>query len=149
MRQVNATMIKQGDVIQTLSKSTQDMVPSVVKFAMKIDGQFDFVSIHLTNTNTNSTTTLTVTEEHGLMILHGNGNSHLQTVKAKSVIPGQKMIGFGTGNVWMVQEVEQLKLPSHYTIQTEAGTALASQILTTTSCVHWNYAYGWWKQALL
>ena len=116
MQQVNATTIKEGDVIQTLSKGNMNIVPSVVKFVLKIDGQFDFVSVHLVNVNTNSTTILTVTEEHGVIILGGNDNSQLQTVNAKSVVPGQKMIGTGLGDVWMVQEVEQLKLPSRYVI---------------------------------
>ena len=136
MQQVNATMIKQGDVIQTLSTDSMGIVSSVVKFVLKIDGQFDFVSVHLVNVNTNSTTILTVTEEHGVIILGGNDNSQLQTVKAKSVVPGQKMKGTGFGDIWMVEEVEQLKLPSRYVIQTEAGTALASEVLTTTSCLH-------------
>jgi len=129
-QEVNAASIKKGDVIYSLSEGRK--IPTTVTNALKIEGGFDFVSIRLINTETNLTTTLTVTEEHGLIVFNNN-QSH--TIQAKNIVSGNEMIGFDQRK-WKIQEIKQLKLPTEYIIQTETGTALASGILTTTSCLH-------------
>ena len=138
---IKAPKIKAGDVIHTLSENGS-VVETKVNVAIKQEGAFDFVNIRLRNIANNLTTDLTVTDDHLVMILGGGeganrGKSH--KIPAKQVIPGDKMTGIGIGKhntIWKVERVVYMKMASKYVIQTEAGTAFASQILTTTSCVH-------------
>lgn len=138
---VEAPAIKTGDMIHTLSENGS-IVDTKVKLAIKQEGAFDFVNIRLRNIGTNITTDLTVTDDHEVMILGGGEGADAgksQNTPAKQVIPGNKMTGIGIGkhnSVWKVERVVYMKMASKYVIQTEAGTALASQILTTTSCAH-------------
>jgi len=128
LREVNAALIKKGDIVYTLTEGR--MIQTTVNLTMKIEGEFDFVKIHLNNLELNRTTSLMVTGEHGVIVFE---KDQQKTIQAKNVSLGNEMIGF-EHRKWRVQEIEKLMLMTRHVIQTETGTVLASGILATTSC---------------
>ena len=133
-----ASEIKAGDLLYTLANTTEgktEWLLTPVSTAVKVEADgpehFAFVTIHLTHPgNHSAATTLSVTENHAVLV---DGGESLREIPAAEVRVGHKMIG-AEGESWEVQRIEKVQLPAKYIIQTGTATALASGVLTPTSC---------------
>ncbi len=121
--------IKTGDVVLTLQN--KEKIWTKVLKAVPSQGEFKFIKITAKDLEDGLQKQIVVTAEHGLILL-GDGN--MTTIdSAENLLVGDRMIGLG-GHDLLVTDVEHMILFEKYSIETAAGTIVASSMLVSTIC---------------
>jgi hypothetical protein len=122
--------IKVGDMVITYNNGLLE--PTKVIRNIKTEGEFEVLKITTQDINNIShIEKLEVTPEHGLVFSRDSGVLTIKT--AKLTEPGDIMVD-AMGNMMSVTSIEQNKMTEKYTLETQKGTVLASNIFVTTIC---------------
>jgi hypothetical protein len=129
---IPVSLLVQGDQILTLDEAGRDVYTRVLDVVSSSASSpalnssfFDFVHVELEDGRY-----LEVTAEHGLVV---DG----RLVHARSLKVGASLMTFsgrGSAGISRVKAVTARKKPAKVTVSTEAGTALANGVLTSTQC---------------
>lgn len=121
--------VKTGDLVAT--KKEGEIFWTKVLRNQRSQGEFPFVEVTVKNLHDGALRQIRITPEHGLV--HVGNEGQLTIDVAANVQVGDKMMGIN-GTSLSVVDVSNLLLPEKYTLETEDGTVLASELLMTTLC---------------
>lgn len=123
--------LKVGDHIMTMTQGALSSTQIVNISA--IEGIFEFLNFHLVNSfDSTQINSLTVTDDHEVIVVAGSSENH---IPAKLARTGQYMMGIDK-KLWKVVTINRIEMPGMYILDTTAKTALSSELLTGTSCMH-------------
>lgn len=121
--------VRSGDIVRTLKNGKSAWTKAVKN--TKSEGLFEFVQIEAVNSSNNVRKQLKVTPAHGMILVSHDGSRTLDA--ADHLVVGDRIIA-SNGDILTVSHLERVQLQDKYTLETEDGTILASDVFVSTIC---------------